>query len=103
MEATMRNQALKMTDIFSDPRLGSINELALKDQHELVEFMIKRLTEAKSTLENMGEETGSGERKPISAPPELAPTKNQFIELYGQEEFNKVKRIGSPRTKFFWF
>jgi hypothetical protein len=51
----------------------------------------------------MGEETGSGERKPISAPPELAPTKNQFIELYGQEEFNKVKRVGSPRTKFFWF
>ena len=106
MEVVMNNQALKMTDIFPDAKLGTIDqfdELALKDQHELIEFMLKRLTEAKSTLEKMGEETGAGERKPISKPSELAPTKDQFIELYGQEEFDKVKRIGNPRTKFFWF
>jgi len=102
----MNNQAMKMTDIFPDPKLGSINqfdELALKDQHELVEFMLKRLTEAKSTLEKMGEEIGAGERRAISKPAQLAPTKNEFIELYGQDEFERVMRIAKPRTRFFWF
>jgi len=102
----MNNQAIKIEDIFPEPKLGSMsqfNELALKDQHELVEHMLKRLTEAKSTIEKMGEAAGAGERKAISKPSELAPTKDQFIKLYGQEEFDKVKRLGSPRTKFFWF
>jgi hypothetical protein len=102
----MNNQALKMTDIFPDPKLGSINqfdELALKDQHELVEFMLKRLTEAKSTLEKMGEEIGAGERRAIAKPAQLAPTKKEFIELYGQDEFERVMRVAKPKTRFFWF
>ena len=34
--------------------------------------------------------------------PELAPTKPMFIELYGQEEFDRVKRPGVAKQTFTW-
>tara|TARA_R100000908_G_C3641049_1_gene77276 strand:- start:31 stop:324 length:294 start_codon:yes stop_codon:yes gene_type:complete len=33
---------------------------------------------------------------------ELAPTKPKFIELYGQEEFDLVKRLGKAKETFTW-
>jgi hypothetical protein len=35
-------------------------------------------------------------------PKELAPTKDQFIQLYGIAEFNRIKRISKPRRIFTW-
>lgn len=35
-------------------------------------------------------------------PKELAPTKQQFIDLFGMETFNKVKREGAPTRIFTW-
>lgn len=35
-------------------------------------------------------------------PKELAPTKDQFIKLYGIAEFNRIKRISKPRRIFTW-
>ena len=34
--------------------------------------------------------------------PELAPTQSMFIELYGQEEFDRVKRLGKAKETFTW-
>ena len=34
--------------------------------------------------------------------PELAPTQSMFIELYGQEEFDRVKRLGKAKQTFTW-
>jgi hypothetical protein len=34
--------------------------------------------------------------------PELAPTKSMFVELYGQEEFDRVKRLGQAKKTFTW-
>jgi hypothetical protein len=38
----------------------------------------------------------------LEEPKELAPTKDQFIKLYGAEEFRRVMRISSPRRIFTW-
>ena len=35
-------------------------------------------------------------------PSELAPTKTMYIELHGQEAFDKVKRNSKPRPHFTW-
>ena len=34
--------------------------------------------------------------------PELSPTRALFIELYGQEEFDRVKRLGKAKETFTW-
>ena len=34
--------------------------------------------------------------------PELSPTSSMFIELYGQEEFDRVKRLGKAKETFTW-
>jgi hypothetical protein len=38
----------------------------------------------------------------LDDPKELAPTKDQFIELYGAAEFNRVKRFSNPKRIFTW-
>ena len=34
--------------------------------------------------------------------PELSPTRALFIDLYGQEEFDRVKRLGKAKQTFTW-
>ena len=34
--------------------------------------------------------------------PELSPTRALFIDLYGQEEFDRVKRLGKAKETFTW-
>lgn len=38
----------------------------------------------------------------LDDPKELAPTKDQFIKLYGREAFDRVKRISKPKRIFTW-
>tara|TARA_B100000902_G_C27178798_1_gene847815 strand:+ start:83 stop:400 length:318 start_codon:yes stop_codon:yes gene_type:complete len=38
----------------------------------------------------------------IGTPSQLAPTSKMYIELHGQEAFDKVKRIGKAPEKFTW-
>jgi broad specificity phosphatase PhoE len=36
------------------------------------------------------------------APKELAPTKDEFITLFGREMFDKVKKLSKPKRIFTW-
>jgi hypothetical protein len=38
----------------------------------------------------------------LDDPKELAPTKDQFIKLYGRATFDRVKRISKPKRIFTW-
>jgi hypothetical protein len=35
-------------------------------------------------------------------PKELAPTKDEFIKLFGREMFDRVKKLSKPRRIFTW-
>ena len=36
------------------------------------------------------------------APKELAPSKEEFIQLFGREVFDKVKKLSKPKRIFTW-
>ena len=38
----------------------------------------------------------------IGKPSQLAPTSKMYIELHGQEAFDKVKRLGKAPERFEW-
>lgn len=80
---------------------GSIKKNDYKKQIEFFDELIATAQNAKKELQ------GLAVKKDLATyaegkPSELAPTKDQFIELYGKEEFDRVKRVGKPRQYFVW-
>ena len=67
----------------------------------LADEMIEAAQSAKKELQALAIEQGLATYAE-GKPSELAPTKKEFIERYGLEEFDKVKRIGKPRQYFVW-
>ena len=66
----------------------------LKEMQEDIKALVQATKE-------MAVEDGYAEMKEGKRP-ELAPTQSMFIELYGQEEFDRVKRLGVAKKTFTW-
>ena len=66
----------------------------LKEMQEDIKALVQATRE-------MAIEDGYAEMKE-GKQPELAPTQSMFIELYGQEEFDRVKRLGQAKKTFAW-
>jgi len=90
--------------------LKADNEIHAKEQQEEMARDLATLKEvAKNTkdaiekLEKDAIKFGYAHMIPTGAKAsELAPTGLMFIKEYGQEEFDRVKRIGKLPTKFTW-
>ena len=66
----------------------------LKEMQEDIKALVQATKER--AVEDGYAEMKEGKR------PELAPTQSMFIELYGQEEFDRVKRLGVAKKTFTW-
>ena len=66
----------------------------LKEMQEDIKALVQATRE-------MAIEDGYAEMKE-GKQPELSPTRALFIELYGQEEFDRVKRLGQAKKTFTW-
>jgi hypothetical protein len=100
MSATKTVRAINAVfDLVQDH--GSIKKNDYKKQIEFFDELISSAQGAKKELQGLAIKKSLATYA-TGKPSELPPTKDQFIELYGKEEFDKVKRIGKPRQYFVW-
>jgi hypothetical protein len=69
----------------------------VEDMEKEIDSIRARINERKKVAIELGLATIS-----IGKAPELSPTGKMYIELHGQEAFDKVKRIGKAPERFTW-
>ena len=84
---------------------GKDFETDLKSELSLIDEAMENLKTLQKSRQKIAKEEGFAimftDTKNFE-PSELAPTKPMYIELHGQEAFDKVKRYSKPRPVFTW-
>ena len=92
----------KMIEEMSD---GKDFETDLRSELSLIDQAMENLKTLKAARQEIAREEGFAIMFTDTQnfePSELAPTKPMYIELHGQEAFDKVKRYSKPRPVFTW-
>tara|TARA_R100000781_G_scaffold80835_1_gene49874 strand:- start:362 stop:736 length:375 start_codon:yes stop_codon:yes gene_type:complete len=92
----------QMIEAMSD---GKDFETDLRSELSLIDQAMENLKILKTSRQEMAMEQGFAIMFTDTEnfePKQLAPTKPMYIELHGQEAFDKVKRDSKPRPAFTW-
>tara|TARA_Y100001938_G_scaffold141720_1_gene211915 strand:- start:572 stop:937 length:366 start_codon:yes stop_codon:yes gene_type:complete len=94
-----------ITRIIEADSKGEDFETDLKSELSLIDQAMENLKTLKTARQEIAKEEGFAIMFTDTQnfePSELAPTKPMYIELHGQEAFDKVKRYSKPRPVFTW-